>query len=54
MNKNEILEILNTTAGNPTIGPVADIIPTLADAINDALNPTPTTEQRITKAKETR
>jgi hypothetical protein len=38
MTTQEAEHILRNAAGNPTNGPVADIIPTMAQAIIDALD----------------
>lgn len=56
MTRDEILETLRDASGNPDTGPVAEILPALADALDATLNPKPRTENetRILTAPETR
>ena len=54
MNTNDITTILAASVGNPSVGPVADAIPTMAAALAEALNPTPTKETRVLTTPETR
>lgn len=54
MNTNEIAAILADSVGNPSVGPIADAIPTMAAAVDEALNPKPTKEKRIITPSETR
>lgn len=54
MNTNEIAAILADSVGNPSVGPIADAIPTMAAALHEALNPKPARETRVITAKETR
>lgn len=52
MTREQILAILQNATGNPNAGAVAEILPTLADALDAELNPN--TENRVTRPKETR
>ena len=55
LSRNEIESILAAAVGNPDSGAVRDVLPTLAAAVDAALNPTkPTDEQRVIKPAETR
>lgn len=56
MTRDEILETLRDASGNPETGPVAEILPALADALDETLNPKPKPkkEERILTAPETR
>lgn len=51
MTKEQAQAILLSVAGNPTNGPVADIIPAMAEAIAASNEPT---ERRILAPPETR
>jgi len=55
LTRDEIESILAASVGNPDSGAVRDVLPTLADAVAAALNPSkPTDEQRVIKPAETR
>jgi len=57
MTRDEIEQALRDVAGDPTSGPVADIIPAFADALAQAMVPTPTSDDvdtRVVKASEKR
>lgn len=54
MNSNDIAAILAEAVGNPSVGPIAEAIPTMAAALDQALNPKPTKETRVITTKETR
>ena len=54
MNTSEIAAILADSVGNPSVGPIAEAIPTMAAALDEALNPKPARETRVITAKETR
>lgn len=52
LNRDQILKIILDCAGNPSVGPVKDIAPTIADCLAAELNPA---EQSASKPKrETR
>ena len=54
MNTSEIAAIPPASVGNPSAGPIAEAIPTMAAALDEALNPKPARETRVITAKETR
>lgn len=55
MTRDDILKTLRAASGNPGVGPVAEILPALADALDAALNPkTKGKEDRVLEAPETR
>jgi hypothetical protein len=50
--KEQIIDAILTTAGNPTAGPIKEWAEAFADAIVSL--DTPVTEKRVVKAEETR
>lgn len=56
MTREQLRIIIDNAAGNPSSGTVADLIDTLTDAINDAINPdtVAVVEKRVTEPTETR
>ncbi len=56
MTYDEILNVLSRAAGDPTNGPVADALPTLAQALDVELNgkAKPVRETRVVEPAETR
>jgi hypothetical protein len=50
--KQEIIDAILTTAGNPTAGPIQEWVEAFADAIISL--DAPITEKRVVKAEETR
>jgi len=55
LTREQIAGVLNEAAGAPSSGAVAEILPTLIDALDEALNPSPVkAEKRVVKADETR
>jgi hypothetical protein len=58
LNREQIAAVLNEATGAPSSGPVAEVLPSLVDALDEALNPAPPaaakTEKRVVKADETR
>jgi hypothetical protein len=54
MTRDEIAQVIAAAVGNPASGSVHDVIPTIADALDKALNPKPTRERRVVEPDETR
>ena len=50
MTREKIRDIIATSVGDPSSGPVAEVIDTITDALDAALNPKPDTK---TKTKAT-
>lgn len=56
MNKSDLRAIIDGVTGDPTTGAVAEIVPSIVDALDAALNPKPVAakESRVIKADEIR
>ena len=55
LTREQIAQVLNEATGTPSSGPVAEVLPSLVDALDAALNPVPAKqEKRVVKAEETR
>jgi hypothetical protein len=56
LTREQIARVLAEATGAPSSGAVADILPALVDALDEALNPAPPAkdEKRVVKAEETR
>lgn len=58
MNKADIRAAVDQATGSPVVGPVADVIPAIVDAIDAALNPAAPEEskraKRVTEVSEKR
>ena len=54
MNREQLRSVIASSVGDPSAGPVAEVIDTIADAVDLAVNPPPRVEQRIIEAPETR
>ena len=54
MTKDQIAKIVGDAVGNPSSGTVAEVLPAIVDAINDALNPKAKVEKRVVEPDETR
>ena len=39
MNRDQLRAVISASVGNPSVGPVAEVIDTIADALDAALNP---------------
>ena len=54
MNRDELRAVIASSVGDPSVGPVAEIIDAIADAVDLAVNPPAYVEQRVMRAPETR
>ncbi len=54
MNREQIAVVIGDAVGNPTSGPVAEVLPAIADAIYSELNPKAATEIRVMDVPELR
>lgn len=54
MNREQIAVVIGDAVGNPTSGPVAEVLPAIADAIDAKLNPKAATEIRVMDVPELR
>ena len=54
MNRDQLRAVIAASVGDPSAGTVAEVIDTMADALDAALNPAAAFEQRVKKAPETR
>lgn len=54
MNRDELRAVIASSVGDPSVGPVAEVIDTIADAVDAALNPPAAVERRVMQAPETR
>lgn len=49
MNKADIKAVVDQATGAPAVGPVAEIIPAIVDALDAAMNPAAPVESKRTK-----
>lgn len=54
MNREQLRAVITASVGDPSAGSVADVIDTIADAVDAALNPPAAVERRVMQAPETR
>jgi len=54
MNRDQLRAVIAASVGDPSSGSVAEVIDTMADALDAALNPPAAVERRVMKAPETR
>lgn len=54
MDQKQIEDVMFEALGRPDSGQVRDVLPLLAAAVAEALDPKPKSEQRVVKPAETR
>ena len=54
MNRERLRAVIAASVGDPSAGSVAEVIDTIADAVDLALHPPAAVERRVMKAPETR
>lgn len=54
MDKVALRAVVAKSVGDPTAGPVADVLDQIVDAVDAAINPKPKQEQRVVEVAETR
>ena len=54
MNREQLRAVIAASVGDPSNGAVAEVVDTIADAVDLAVNPPAVVERRVMQAPETR